>query len=53
MNLDPLINDKVLTDMSDAAGQPHCSTRWTVAEVEALLNAPFNDLMYWAQSVHR
>lgn len=53
MNLDPLINDKVLTDMSDAAGQPHRSTRWTVAEVEALLNAPFNDLMYRAQSVHR
>ncbi|MGV8711113.1 MAG: biotin synthase BioB [Nitrosomonas sp.] len=53
MNLDPLINDKLLTDSHDAAEQPQCSTRWTVADVEALLNAPFNDLIYRAQSVHR
>ncbi len=53
MNLDPLINDKLLTDSHDAAEQSQCSTRWTVADVEALLNAPFNDLIYRAQSVHR
>jgi len=54
MNLDPLINDKVLTDRGgDAVGQSQCSTRWAVADVEALLNAPFNDLIYRAQSVHR
>jgi biotin synthase len=29
------------------------ATRWDVASVEALLNLPFNDLLYRAQGVHR
>ena len=29
------------------------STRWTVARIEALLAAPFNDLLFQAQQVHR
>ena len=26
---------------------------WTVAEIQALLELPFNDLMFQAQTVHR
>ncbi|WP_240142440.1 biotin synthase BioB [Nitrosomonas oligotropha] len=29
------------------------SAHWSVADIESLLNAPFNDLIYRAQSVHR
>lgn len=29
------------------------SARWTVARIEALLSAPFNDLMFQAQEAHR
>jgi biotin synthase len=32
---------------------PESSPRWTVGEVEALLNLPFNDLIFHAQQVHR
>lgn len=53
MNFDPLIDDKALAS-GNTAGQPlQYSTGWSVADVEALLNAPFNDLIYRAQSVHR
>ncbi len=53
MNLDPLISDKTRDDPSNGAGQSQESTRWSVADVEALLDAPFNDLIYRAQCVHR
>ena len=32
---------------------PQKAERWSVAEVEALLNLPFNDLLFRAQEVHR
>lgn len=53
MNLDPLIKDKVLNNTGDSAEMPQCSTRWSVADVEVLLDSPFNDLIFKAQSVHR
>ncbi len=53
MNLDPLISDKALNDHSNVAGQLQDSALWRVADVEALLDAPFNDLIYRAQCVHR
>lgn len=36
-----------------AADMPPAATRWSVTAVEALLNLPFNDLLYRAQQVHR
>lgn len=53
MNLDPLIKDKILNNTGDSAEMPQCSTRWSVADVEVLLDSPFNDLIFKAQSVHR
>ncbi|MBM3341693.1 MAG: biotin synthase BioB [Betaproteobacteria bacterium] len=31
----------------------HTPPRWTIAQIEALFELPFNDLMYRAQTVHR
>jgi len=38
---------------SPAAGHPVAQRVWTVAEIQALLELPFNDLMFQAQAVHR
>src|SRR6476469_7445818 len=38
---------------SPAARAPVAQRVWTVAEVQALLELPFNDLMFQAQTVHR
>jgi biotin synthase len=35
------------------AADNHPAQRWSVAQIEALLELPFNDLMHRAQSVHR
>ena len=53
MNFDPLIDDETLASGNATGQPPQYSTGWSVADVEALLNAPFNDLIYRAQSVHR
>ena len=47
--------DTLVTNESRAAAADGARTgaRWTVAEIEALLNLPFNDLIYRAQQVHR
>ena len=36
-----------------ADSAPHSKPRWQVAQVEALFELPFNDLIHRAQSVHR
>ncbi|MFN7085132.1 MAG: biotin synthase BioB [Burkholderiales bacterium] len=39
--------------LSVSADDPAACARWTVEQVEALFDWPFNDLVYRAQSVHR
>ncbi|UJP04242.1 MAG: biotin synthase BioB [Nitrosomonas sp.] len=53
MNWDSLISGETQNDLSGITGKSQDSAVWSVADVEALLNAPFNDLIYRAQSVHR
>ena len=37
----------------NASSNPVTRHNWTLAEVTALLQQPFNDLMFEAQTVHR
>ncbi|NVJ50425.1 MAG: biotin synthase BioB [Gammaproteobacteria bacterium] len=39
--------------IADYIQNPTIRHDWTMAEVQALFNLPFNDLMFYAQSVHR
>ncbi len=43
-----LINDRCAPAADTASAE-----RWNIAQIEALFNLPFNDLIYRAQSVHR
>ncbi|QOJ25036.1 MAG: biotin synthase BioB [Gammaproteobacteria bacterium] len=53
MNWDSLISGEIQNDPSGITGKSQDSTAWSVADVEALLNAAFNDLLFRAQTVHR
>ena len=53
MNLDSLTSNETQNDLGGMTGKSQDSAHWSVADIELLLNAPFNDLIYRAQSVHR
>ncbi len=53
MNLDSLTTSETQNDLSSITGKSDDSVYWSVAEVQSLLDTPFNDLMYRAQSIHR
>ncbi|MBS0423824.1 MAG: biotin synthase BioB, partial [Proteobacteria bacterium] len=53
MNWDSLISGETQNDLSGITRKSQDSAAWSVADVEALLNAPFNDLLFRAQTVHR
>ncbi|MBS0979946.1 biotin synthase BioB [Acetobacter thailandicus] len=36
-----------------SSGAPQCRNDWTVAEIQALLDLPFPELMFRAQAIHR
>lgn len=48
-----LTNRESQSKAGNATGLAGHTPRWSVAGVEALLNAPFNDLIFQAQTVHR
>lgn len=53
MNLNTSSNCETKTEQSGAPGNSGHMLRWNVAEILALLDMPFNDLLYRAQTVHR
>ena len=53
MNFDSLTSNETQNDLGGMTGKSQGSAHWSVADIESLLNAPFNDLIYRAQSVHR
>ncbi len=53
MNLDSLTISETRNDSSSITGKSDDSVYWNVAEVQSLLDTPFNDLIYRAQSIHR
>ncbi|UJP06347.1 MAG: biotin synthase BioB [Nitrosomonas sp.] len=53
MNLDTSATHEIQHDISSIPGKTQSAPCWSVAEVLALLNAPFNDLIYRAHTVHR
>lgn len=53
MNLDSLTISEIQNDSSSITGKSDDSVYWSVAEVQSLLDTPFNDLIYRAQSIHR
>ncbi|MBX3638921.1 MAG: biotin synthase BioB [Nitrosomonas sp.] len=53
MRLDSLTSSKIQPDSIQGTGKPDSAIDWNPAEVLALLDAPFNDLIYRAQNVHR
>lgn len=53
MRLDSLTSSKIQPDSIQGTGKPDNAIDWNPTEVLALLDAPFNDLIYCAQNVHR
>ena len=53
MNLDSLTISETQNNSSSITGKSDDSVYWSVAEVQSLLDTPFNDLIYRAQSIHR
>jgi len=53
INWDVPTNSEIQNDLKSKTGKSQDSAAWSVADVEALLNAPFNDLLFHAQTVHR
>ena len=53
MNLNSLTTNETQNDSSSITGKPDDSVFWSVAEIQALLDMPFNDLIYRAQCVQR
>ncbi|MDE2388644.1 MAG: biotin synthase BioB [Betaproteobacteria bacterium] len=53
MNWDAPTNSEIQNNLKSKTGKSQNSAVWNVADVEALLNAPFNDLLFRAQTVHR
>ncbi|MEQ1816215.1 MAG: biotin synthase BioB [Nitrosomonas sp.] len=53
MNLDSLTISETQNNSSSITGKPEDSVYWSVAEIQSLLDTPFNDLIYRAQCIHR
>ncbi len=53
MNPDSLTSNKAQKNESNIIGKPQDSAYWSVADIESLLDEPFNDLIFRARSVHR
>lgn len=53
MNWDSPANSEIQNELRNKTGKLHDAAVWSVADIEALLNAPFNDLLFRAQTVHR
>lgn len=53
MNLDTLTTRETQNDNGSITGKSQHAPFWSVADILALLDAPFNDLIYRAQTVHR
>ena len=53
MNLNSLTTSETQNDSSSITGKSEDSVFWSVAEIQALLDMPFNDLIYRAQCVQR
>lgn len=53
MNLDTSSNLETKTEQSGTTGNSGRMLRWSIGEILALLDMPFNDLLYRAQTVHR
>jgi len=53
MNWDSPTNSEIQNDLRSKTGKSQAAAAWSVADIEALLNAPFNDLLFRAQTVHR
>src|ERR1700759_4011218 len=53
MNKDPHMTQLQSTDKTAQTAAPQTLARWRVADIVALYDLPFNDLMFRAQQVHR
>ena len=53
MNFNSLTTHETQKDLISIAEKSENSAHWSVSEILSLLDAPFNDLMYRAQCVHR
>jgi len=53
MNWDAPTNSEIQNELRSKTGKSQDAAVWSVADIEALLNAPFNDLLFRAQTVHR
>ncbi|MBS0496735.1 MAG: biotin synthase BioB [Gammaproteobacteria bacterium] len=53
MNWDAPTNSEIQNELRSKTGKSQDAAVWSVADIEALLNAPFNDLLFQAQTVHR
>lgn len=53
MHYNPLTTHEAQDNSISITGKSADSAYWSVADVESLLDAPFNDLIYRAQCVHR
>ncbi|MEQ1720093.1 MAG: biotin synthase BioB [Nitrosomonas sp.] len=53
MTLNSLIDQEKHEDSINISGKTQDTLNWSVTDIEAVLDAPFNDLLFRAQSVHR
>jgi len=53
MNWDAPTNSEIQNELRSKTGKSQDAAVWSVADIEALLNAPFNNLLFQAQTVHR
>ena len=53
MPLNSLTAQEKHDDSMNISGKTQDTLNWSVTDIEAVLGAPFNDLLFRAQSVHR
>ncbi len=53
MSINSLTPNMADEQVSSIADQPDNDVRWSVSQIQALLDTPFNDLLYQAQLTHR
>lgn len=53
MALNSLTSQEKRDDLIDISGKTQDTLNWSVSDIEAVLDASFNDLLFRAQSVHR
>ncbi len=53
MRINPLTSNLTNEQANHVADKASESIRWSVSQIQALLDTPFNDLMYRAQQTHR